>query len=232
MTTTNNWRPAGTNAIEYSPQINQYEQIREQFSKTKKVFLSTIDENNWGFDPQTVTQAIDHEESASLYQRSLPVVARFIGTELDTVTPGIRGVGRVGQHPPRLGGKFRSKLQSADAQNAIGAKIESILIAGFAGAIGVYSGLSSGPPEPVNLETDALWERWVPQAIYGLRSGGNAAAELTKPERSAFRQEAKSLGLLSAVSLRKRASIAMIELFYASAGAALYEYQTDLPDRT
>lgn len=58
---------------------------------------------------------------------------RYVSAELDFVTPGLRGIGRIGEHIPRLGAKHRSAFANAsyDALAAIEYALKLHILNGY-----------------------------------------------------------------------------------------------------
>lgn len=166
----------------------------------------------------------------ALYQHGVGLVARFIGAELDTTTPGTRGLGRLAPTPPRLGGRFRGELKQPATQRALALAAEATIVAGFAAAVFTLHFLKDGPVTAVARTEQELWTRWVPRAYAGLR--GVAALQVgTASAQELFVATAVEHGLVGKLRPAKKMSLQLVAAFYASAGAALYEVSTDLSER-
>jgi hypothetical protein len=149
---------------------------------------------------------------------------------MDTTTLGVFGLGRSSPIPPRLGGRYGSKVQRPEVQRDLGLVAEEVFLAGFATALFVLHFMKSGPAQLVERERESVWEIWVPRAYAGLRGVGLLDVG-TDAARRQFLAKTKEHRLAGALRPAKRMQLGLIAQFYASAGAALYEANTDIPER-
>ena len=88
-------------------------------------------------------------------------LSRYIEAELDFVTPGDRGIGRVSPAIPRFGAYYRkplSKLPPTDIVE-LGNRMCSLMFQGYLAAALLASNFS---PDTGKVDKDVLFNRWVP----------------------------------------------------------------------
>ena len=93
-------------------------------------------------------------------------INEFIYSELDTATPGIRGLGRLTAFVPRLGGYFRNQISSFSSSQ-IEELLNLILSLIIQPYIFSYSMLLESDPDIIRYDPYVLYEIWVP-CIYEL----------------------------------------------------------------
>jgi hypothetical protein len=225
------WPPQGISPVDYSPQISALDDIRKRIQDTTEALVASAGDTMrempaWTRMEETFASSVP----ATLYVRNVALVGRFIGTELDTMTPGVRGLGRSSPVPPRLGGRYGSKVQQPATQRDLGRAAEGVFLAGFVAAVFTLHFMKSGPARVLDRDREEIWEIWIPRAYAGLRGVGllDVGTELARKE---FMDAARQHRLAGRLRPAKRMSLQLIAHFYASAGAALYESNTDLPER-
>ncbi len=227
----NDWAAAGINPAEYALQLASGEGVSRELVLLKELLEEvTSDELRDMPGWQRAQELFESGAAAELYVRYSPLVQRLISTEFDTDTPGERGLGRSSTAIPRLGGLFRKKLSSTQSAHALGVEIERIVLSGFACAAFSLQFLRSGPAESQDLGVEAVWQRWVPRAYAGL-SGVGLLDRVAEPAYEQFLEATRAAGLLRPLPPRNKAKLRAIAGFYASAGAALFEALTDVPER-
>jgi len=223
------WPPVGISPVQYEPQIVSEQRTREGLAEVRACFVAAYDPEQLPPMWDDMLAAIDKPAVVALYVKCVPLVARLIGAELDTETPGKRGLGRLSPSPPRLGARFRRKIRDADVQRELGGSAERVVLGGYGAAAGLYQSRRDGPPGLRERSEQEIWRLWVPQAYAGLR-GVAALDAITEKPRTEFVRVARKVGLTGPIAWRKKLSLALIAHFYAAAGAALYEVNTDLVD--
>lgn len=169
---------------------------------------------------------MESEAFAQHFADCAPLVGRFIGSEFDVDTPGNRGIGRLSDSVPRLGGYFRRQM-SPEIESVLGPLIEEILACGFVIAVGVtHVKGDADAPKIVRRELDEIFARWVPRAMDGL-GRSQILIDYAVPTTEQFYEQGKQY-LAGPLAVRKRLVLSKAANFYAAAGAALFEASTDL----
>jgi hypothetical protein len=176
-------------------------------------------------DPSIVNELRRHYECVTL----------LVGSELDTSTPGNRGLGRVTTATPRLGGTFRSELNSSAAQ-MLGPVMEELCICGYGAGVVIDAAGTDGPSTVRDRDHDALLYHWVGRNIDTARTWPDPVVELVfacaEDALTKFRDAASSLGL--ARGLRSKHKLELVDrtgFLLVSAGAELFASLTKRGDR-
>jgi hypothetical protein len=185
-------------------------------------------------DAAAVAERLRDRQVADAFDRAYECVTLLVGSELDTVTPGERGLGRVTTAIPRLGGQFRTQLAGA-AAGAFGPIMEDLVIHGFATSAGYDRLLPDGPATLRGRTVDEVLPPWVghiSQAFADASRSFLAMAEsLAGSSVEAFTRVAAEHGLIR--GLRKKRleeALAGSAFFLVGAGADLYFFLTSRTD--
>jgi hypothetical protein len=143
---------------------------------------------------------------------SYECVSLLVGSELDTVTPGERGLGRASTAIPRVGGHFRP-LIDLHTTTVLGKVMEELCIQGFAARV-AFDALVSDDTELLRFRSlDAFIPIWISGIIYGLEGASedylavvNAAST---PTIGRFLAAAEAQGL--ARPLRKKRDLQLLK---------------------
>ena len=148
-------------------QIATRDQIEAEFQNVKRAIrdeylsanpdpddelLADLDEH---LEP--VGRALDAPALVDAYSEVVPCVEAFVATELDTQTPGDRGLGRVGTHPPRFGAAFRGKLDDPARQD-LASLIERMIFQTYAGTAAALQSFYEEPTPPRTRPPDEVFE--------------------------------------------------------------------------
>ncbi len=178
-----------------------------------------------------VLEAAARSDLASQYLHHVQLVEAFVGSELDTESPGERGLGRmtVGTWP-RLGGAYRKQLVG-QTPNALATLIEEMVIAGFLVGAALDPLRSGGPYELRQRPPGEAFELWVPALASGYDPSSETVQTLSgivgEAPLGRFIETARNCNLIG--SWRKahhESQLATIGLLYISAGIALFSTST------
>lgn len=223
------WPAPGTTPEPYRASLGA-EAAKAEFERVRGLLsaIAAADERQQlGAALAQALQGLDDPSNLEAYQHCVPLVERLIGAEFDTTTPGKRGIGRLSTGIPRLGGQLRAEIRRPDTRVELGPRIERLLLAGFAAAAAAtYQTAADGPPQLREFDLERVWTAWIPNAYAGLRGNRTLDAVIDEPLEQFF-QTVDDLGILGRLSRRKRLRARTIGFFYGSAGAALYEANTD-----
>jgi hypothetical protein len=94
-------------------------------------------------------------------------IKEYVRTEMDFITPGIRGIGRISTSPPRFGGYFSKHLRKLDKKelDEISNIITEIVFCGYYTELKIEL-LAGSLKKPKGFEYDHLYKKWIP-SIYG-----------------------------------------------------------------
>ena len=162
----------------------------------------------------------------------------LVGSELDTLTPGERGLGRMSTAVPRFGGHFRESLTQHWATQ-LGLMMEYLVIEGFATAV-VYDFITADTPAEVRARpVDVLFERWATHIALSLDGASSSfldiASALAGGTSMAFRVACS--GMLNAtrrkpkaMKRREVAAVSATTSFLVGAGADLFWFASSRTD--
>lgn len=103
----------------------------------------------------------------------LQCISNYVETEMDFITPGIRGIGRVSTSPPRFGGFFSKYLRRLTQKELDTIKDIITDIVHFGYGIKLQIEILSGKlEEPKGFTFNYLHEKWIP-SIYGTNMTAN-----------------------------------------------------------
>ena len=172
-------------------------------------------------------RALDSPVLVDAYDALVPCVEAFVATELDTETPGQRGLGRSTDESPRLGGAFREQLVTPAARREYGPLIEQMVFETYAGTAAALQTFYKEPTPPKVRPANEVFELWVPRIYVGTQGlGDNTMSVITAAHadtEKAIMDAAERHGLLSGFrrSKRERTLVASAS-FWVAAGASLY----------
>lgn len=114
------------------------EPVKEKFNKKYEAFISVYDEKSILF-----------------------CVDKYLSAEFDYITPGQRGIGRMNDSVPRLGGYFRKQLSnlSIDNKNEL---IHLIKQSIFIGYLSHVLTMEDELKKPTVSSEDTLFDKWIP----------------------------------------------------------------------
>ena len=185
-------------------------------------------------NPMLLTAAADSHRPSQFASRR-EALGLFIACELDTVTPGERGLGRLDAHRwPRLGGKFRSQLADDPSKLPFVRPILNLLAAGWVagGALTPFRERAAASRYPLlDRDLNGTMEVWVPQMVYAVDPTHDLIMGLVEGAGSApvhaFVSLAKERGLAAGIRRKAKEHVATrLALFYVGAGIALFDTQT------
>lgn len=167
------------------------------------------------------------EELVAAYVSVVPCVELFVSTELDTTTPGSRGLGRSSDRPPRLGGVFREQLASSTACRDFGGLIEELFLETYCATATELLEFFDPPTRPVAQPAAEVFERWVPSMYAGTRRLGQQSLATIGAFQAESERTLKTLaeehGLLKGLRKSKRErDLVECAGFWTAAAAALY----------
>jgi hypothetical protein len=87
-------------------------------------------------------------------------ISRLVQSELDTTTPGRRGLGRMSEQPARFGGLYRSRLKQHMHED-FARSFEDLCVAGIGAAFAYDALIADSPSELRQRPPEAMFERWV-----------------------------------------------------------------------
>lgn len=218
------WPVPGTHPVSWAPKVATPESVSALFEPVR----AEVRERGKGGGREKMLAALDDSAYVRCYVECASLVARLVGSELDTETPGNRGMGRITAMIPRLGGRFRSKLEDEERQAKFGLLIEETIVACYATAVALYQLARADPPQLVDRSEEDVWRRWIPRSLNGLHGAENRFT-LAASATEHFYAEGKK-DLLGPFSLRRKMSLSNIINFYITSGAALFEVNTTLAE--
>jgi hypothetical protein len=164
------------------------------------------------------------------YLHHLEAASLFCGSELDTATPGKRGLGRMTVATwPRLGGAYRKRL-NAEAKARIGPIIEALLLDGFVIGVAVDPLRHGGPHQRRCRTLAETMDLWVLQLAHAYDPDSNLMSALFASAAEADLERLRDLVKELRGPLRRgpfaRSQLGIIGGLYVSAGIALYDTST------
>lgn len=185
-------------------------------------------------DAAAVAERLRDRQVADAFDSAYECVTLLVGSELDTVTPGERGLGRMTTAIPRLGGQFRTQLAGA-AAGAFGPIMEDLVIHGFATSAGYDRLLPDGPATLRGRTVDEVLPPWIGHVSQAFAEASRSflamAESLAGSSVEAFTRVAAEHGLIR--GLRKKRleeALAGSAFFLVGAGADLYFFLTSRTD--
>lgn len=221
----------------YAAKISTEAEIREGFATVAASVRRAYFDANPGADAELrqeiedllapVATALESADLIEAYAAAVPCVETFVATELDTRTPGERGLGRVSTSPPRLGGAFRKQLSSPAARHEFGTLIERLVFETYGGTAGALQAFYETPTFPRVLPAERVFEVWVPSVHVGTRGLGEDAMDVIssahRPTEAALEPAAERHGLLGGFrGGKQKRTLFECAGFWTAAGAALY----------
>lgn len=148
-------------------------------------------------------------------------LGRFIGAELDLRTPGMRGLGRVTDRVPRLGGYHRERLRRLPPHEMV--QLHELIAQLMLSAYLVSALLSDDPAGIVLTSPVDLFHAWIPQIYVTGSFGPTSQAAL---EELTARKFTDLLAFMRTHNMRggrflRRDLTPVIFYYYAIAGAGL-----------
>jgi hypothetical protein len=103
------------------------------------------------------------QDVADRYDAYADLVARFVTVEMDTVTPGKSGLGRISPSdpPPRFGAEYRRKLKAGGAYELVAPIVERLVFCGYAAGVMLNSVLADTPQQVVDRNPQEAYRLWL-----------------------------------------------------------------------
>lgn len=176
---------------------------------------------------EPVRRALEAPVLVDAYLTLVPCVETFVSTELDVQTPGQRGLGRVSQSPPRLGGAFREELGSPDAREEFASIIERMILETYAATAAALQSFFETKPEPRIRPAEEVYELWVPNIYVGTKGFGDLTIDTIAAGHAQTETAVLAAGerhnLLRGLRKAKRERVLLdCASFWVCAGAALF----------
>lgn len=217
----------------YRAQVASKEAALVAFSRAWEAIEQEFGPTSTSEGMHNLRSAVEAPELPAAYVAVVPCVEALVATELDAITPGERGLGRIATTPPRLAGAFRKQLSRPETRAAFGPLIEATIRDAYAGTAAVQPHMDVfGHPRVRPAEQ--VFAEWVPR-MYAGTQGMNLGIELiaacnSETEIRLF-SEARQHGLISGLRSKQKEQV-FIECagFWIAAGAALYRIASDQPD--
>ncbi len=152
-------------------------------------------------------------------------VEQFVQAELDFITPGERGIGRLTEALPRLGAYFRGTLSNLEKieLDKLDTLIKKLIIKGY-----LFSAIINGQPKEKTLSSsnEELYRQWIPKIFtFNLNVISNNAGNLLLTITENDLQKIKDLLHLHNMrggGLFNRDKTEDILMHYIIAGVSLY----------
>jgi hypothetical protein len=163
-------------------------------------------------------------------------VTLLVGSELDTETPGERGLGRLSTRIPRLGGAFRSRVARTQP-SVLGAPMEDLCIAGFAAGAVIDAAASPAGTLYRARDLDALVVKWMAHGIGNWEGWSeqvtSVVAACVGPQLEAFSEVARANKLTTGLRAgRKQQAVDAIGFMLVAAGRNLLSAHGAYNDHT
>lgn len=213
------------------------DQIQAELQDVKAAIRDAFAKANPGADAELLAElddylapaerALDSAALVEAYSDVVPCVEAFVASEIDTQTPGDRGLGRASSHPPRFGAAFRGQLSDPAAREEFAQLIERMIFQTYAGTAAALQSFYDEPTPPRARPAVEVFEEWVPRMYVGTKNFGDQTMEMISSAHAKTEQAistaAERHGLLGGLRRGKRERI-LIECasFWVAAGAALY----------
>jgi hypothetical protein len=165
------------------------------------------------------------DDLAELLAGAYEPIRVLVGSELDTVTPGERGLGRLSTRIPRLGGEFRSRVATTPV-SALGAPMEDLCIAGFAAGALIDTAGRDGRTRYRRRDPDTLLSSWIAHGVGNWDSWSKQVVEVvdscSRPQTERFLAAAQAAGLTRGLhGKRKQEALESIAFMLVAAGRNL-----------
>ena len=176
---------------------------------------------------EPIRSALANPTLVAAYVSVVPCVETFVSTELDTASPGKRGLGRSLDDNPRLGGAFCDQLASVEARTDFGLLIERMVFETYCGAAAALQSYYEPPTLPRVRPAAEVFELWVPAMYVGTSNLGELAIGLItaangRTEKAVIAAGERH-GLVAGIRRVKRErELVSSAAFWVAAGAALY----------
>lgn len=214
---------------QYKPQmVHEIERLLAASGDTVSELFDTLD--NVG----NVSSRVRDDMLLNQLRDKYECITLLVGSELDTVTAGERGLGRHSTSVPRFGGRFRDRLTSG-AVAEFGPVMEELCIQGFAAGVIYDALLPDGPATLRHHSVDELLPRWINHFAVALSNSSNsflAVANATAESSiESFERRAERHGLVKGLRKKKEAAVvgATAQLL-VGAGADLYFFTSSRTD--
>ncbi len=183
-----------------------------------------------------VSAAEDTKAFSRIWARR-ELIRVFVGTELDSATPGKRGLGRTTIGVGGSWGRFATVYPEALAKGdrvEWGRLIEEVVLCGCLVGAGINPLRTGGPFAPVRRTDDEAFRLWVPALSGGYNSENTTFQTLVAvvleggpASGDRFVEAARSAGLIRGLfKIKREAEIGIRLLLYAGAGIALFDVLT------
>ena len=116
------WPIPGTHPVPYEPRLGRAK-VEAEFARVTRLFTEASTEDfrrEYADDIAAFARGLSDPRNAEVYLKDRPLIARMIGAEFDTETPGTRRIGMTSNVVPRLGGLFRDEIAEPDTQSTLG----------------------------------------------------------------------------------------------------------------
>lgn len=187
-----------------------FAEMSKIFSADKMgAFKENFEKNNKGISSDTINYCVE----------------KFVQTELDFITPGDRGIGRLTETLPRLGAYFRNPLSNFDKTelDELDTLITKLITKGY-----LFSAIINGQPKEKTLSftDEELYREWIPKIFtFNLNvisdNAGNLLLAITEKNSQQIKDYFKSHNMRGGGLFSKDKSEDIL-MHYIIAGVSLY----------